>query len=696
MSITSLPANGQTYTFTPPLITTANGDYHTASTWAAGTVPPAGSTTYILHAVTLTSALTNTGNINVGPGASLTVSSTLTNNGTLDMNGTLQLNAGYVMAGTAPVYGNTSTLVYNTAAAVGTEWTGNGTAAALGIPQNVTIQNGAIVILPSTNRGMAGSFDLLSGSLIMGAADLYVGGNWTRASGTIFTPNSRTVVFDGLAAQQVITITGGGTETFSGFTLDNPFGSQQAPSPNLTHVAIDSTMTFVAGMYTIGTSTNANTLTVNSGISGSTTSSCLSGSSASNLVLGGHGALTLTVNPATSGTTNNVNNLTINRSGPGVITLTNSLQVSGLLTLTDGYLVTTGGGPFTIVAGGSSTTGSNASFVSGPMKKVGDTAFEFPVGKSGKWAAIGISAPANIADVFTAEYFPVAYSNLTLDPSLMAVSDKEYWSLSRTGSSSNITVTLYFNSGLFSGIYSVLTQDLVVAYFNGTDWEDMNGTKFNTGTILAGTVSTENVNSVGFFTFGSPSGVNPLPVSLTEFTATAAGRTAELVWRTESEINNDHFDIERSHDGIGFAKVGQVGGGGTVNTPTVYAFTDYQLPAVNQPDYYYYRLKQVDYNGDFEYSPIRSVAMAGNQDVAMRIFPNPFTDRVGISYMSENNHKAVFTIMDASGRVVLSREVIATDGPQGMQWDVSELARGIYFIKMNGNGVDRTIKMIKE
>ena len=159
--------------------------------------------------------------LNMAVGA-IPIGGTLTLNSQLDavtaitVNGNLQLNGGGYISTNAPVYGTSSTLVYNTTYGIGTEWTGNSTTAGSGVPKNVTIQNSAVVTMPTANRGLAGDINITAGTLALNATsgDLYVAGNWTRDAASTFTPNSRAVFFNGSTTQN-LTVTGGGTATFN-------------------------------------------------------------------------------------------------------------------------------------------------------------------------------------------------------------------------------------------------------------------------------------------------------------------------------------------------------------------------------------------------------------------------------------------------------------------------------------------------
>jgi hypothetical protein len=139
--------------------------------------------------------------------------------------------------------------------------------------------------------------------------------------------------------------------------------------------------------------------------------------------------------------------------------------------------------------------------------------------------------------------------------------------------------------------------------------------------------------SFGPFTISEPSGVSvsflsqlsdpalPLPVELVRFSATATGPAAvRLAWATASEKNSAYFQVERSLDGVAFTKVGRVVAAGNSTATHTYAFTDAALPAGTAT--LYYRLHQVDLDGSFSYSPVRSVAVAG-ATAKLVVYPNP-------------------------------------------------------------------------
>ena len=185
------------------------------------------------------------------------------------INGAFQLNSGGFVNTNAPIYGSPSILIYNAGGiyGVGAEWTGNSTTAGLGVPQNVTIQNNTTVRMPNANRGLAGSLHISSGTLELNATsgDLYLAGNWTRASAATFTPNERAVFFNGLGTQPV-RVTGGGTETFNYLLVQGSSTIQLDDGSNATNITVNR-----SGGLTLGSSAannidlNGQTMTLSGG-----------------------------------------------------------------------------------------------------------------------------------------------------------------------------------------------------------------------------------------------------------------------------------------------------------------------------------------------------------------------------------------------------------------------------------------------
>lgn len=194
---------------------------------------------------------------------------------------------------------------------------------------------------------------------------------------------------------------------------------------------------------------------------------------------------------------------------------------------------------------------------------------------------------------------------------------------------------------------------------------DYNSTNLNSTTFIN---NAENYKGPAQSTvFGAAlAGSPPLPVELSAFTAKADGTAAvQLAWTTAQELRNDHFDVQRRLDGQTFTTVGTVGGAGTSSTAHAYGFRDTRLPA--GAAVLYYRLRQVDTNGQATYSPVRSV-LPGQSDLApqLQAYPNPAHGAVSVRILGPLP-TAPLQLFDAMGRPVRTQSVADADTSISLQ-----------------------------
>ncbi|WP_081659154.1 T9SS type A sorting domain-containing protein [Pedobacter glucosidilyticus] len=180
-----------------------------------------------------------------------------------------------------------------------------------------------------------------------------------------------------------------------------------------------------------------------------------------------------------------------------------------------------------------------------------------------------------------------------------------------------------------------------------------------------------------------------LPVSLTSFTAGLSNGVSKLNWTTASESNNRGFDVQRSTDGVEFASIGFVASKavqGNSSSLINYSYEDKTVPAGT----HYYRLKQIDLNGDVEYSTIRVVNNVLNE-LAVKIYPNPAQNTLTLS-TPLSLKGASYTVYNMVGQ-----DFIKGKADELTSIDVSTLMPGIYFIKVISlqNEV-QSIKFVKQ
>ncbi|MBO6518270.1 MAG: T9SS type A sorting domain-containing protein [Bacteroidia bacterium] len=201
----------------------------------------------------------------------------------------------------------------------------------------------------------------------------------------------------------------------------------------------------------------------------------------------------------------------------------------------------------------------------------------------------------------------------------------------------------------------------------------------------AGTVTFSGV-AVGndaHMTIGSVSATTTLPVEFTYFKATKVDDQAELTWATATEIDNSHFEIERSLDGKEFEYIGEELGNGNSSNIIEYMFVDPMVPVQRTP--IYYRLKQVDFDGAFEYSPI--VYITSEEETRFKVYPNPASS---VLTVSQSGHTFDVSLLDPAGNSRFSRRGVQDQ----IQINVSHMPNGLYVLAISGPNGDESHKII--
>ena len=183
----------------------------------------------------------------------------------------------------------------------------------------------------------------------------------------------------------------------------------------------------------------------------------------------------------------------------------------------------------------------------------------------------------------------------------------------------------------------------------------------------------------------------PLPVELKRFDVAAKGLNAELAWATASELQNDHFNIERSLDGKNFEQVGTVKGQGASSKEVAYRYTDAGAGRLSLKPIYY-RLQQVDLDGSNSYSPIRIVKFERGTKAAIALYPNPHQGTATLDLTALSSLDSQVEVMDISGRVVGKFQLLG-----GLQHplDLNALPLGSYLIRVRNAETVVTLPMIR-
>jgi len=387
----------------------------------------------------------------------------------------------------------------------------------------------------------------------------------------------------------------------------------------------------------------------------------------------------------------------------------NDIEVSGVLRFSDG-LINTDINNSLIIQNSASLTGyRTSSHVNGPLVRNlnASTASQFdafPVGQSGRYGLIEVSY-IQTSDDWTATFYSespednpaIATLANDLGGANPVVSANQYWELTSTGPNmANVKIYWDPSSNIADGSASVsqsLNELRVVRFKPGTStmWEDQ-GQANVSGNASNGelTSNTRFDFSTNFVTFGAGDAANnSLPVELTLFTAESKGQRVELRWQTASEKNNDFFEVQRSFNGKEFEVLGVVEGNGDSKELLNYEFKDYSPLAGDS----YYRLRQIDYDGAFEYSEVVKINREERSDLVA--VPNP-TQAQNIKLRLSGFHgeqKVHVVIFDLQGR----RHYQAIHDPADFSKALpinKALNSGIYIVEVKQGNISKKVRLM--
>ncbi|MCB0726388.1 MAG: FG-GAP repeat protein [Ignavibacteriae bacterium] len=197
----------------------------------------------------------------------------------------------------------------------------------------------------------------------------------------------------------------------------------------------------------------------------------------------------------------------------------------------------------------------------------------------------------------------------------------------------------------------------------------------------------------------------PLPVELSSFTSSVSGRDVTLYWSTSTETNNSGFEIERAVDNgqkiidngqfiiDSWSKAGYVEGSGTVNEARYYTFTDKNLQTGN----YKYRLKQIDFNGNYEYYDLSESVSIGIPDKfsLSQNYPNPFNPVTNLEFGISELGLVTIKVYNAVGREVVTLvNEVKEPGYYTIKFNAANLASGVYFYRMTAGDFSAVKKFI--
>lgn len=235
-----------------------------------------------------------------------------------------------------------------------------------------------------------------------------------------------------------------------------------------------------------------------------------------------------------------------------------------------------------------------------------------------------------------------------------------------------------------------------VAHWNGSIWD--HPVAYTAATPVGASFSQTRTGITSFSPFAVEDIKEALPIELLFFEAHRLNKNdVELNWATASEINNQGFDIERMLDTeTEFHKIDWVDGAGNSTDLLNYTMNDLNP----HQGVSYYRLKQIDFDGSFAYSPIRAVEGRQSDDKnTIQIYPVPTRDHLMVDFSNWNNDEtnAVLRIIDVHGRVLLQQEITMEQNQLIKIEEVRNFPSGTYFVTIgNDEAYEMIRKIVKE
>ena len=204
-----------------------------------------------------------------------------------------------------------------------------------------------------------------------------------------------------------------------------------------------------------------------------------------------------------------------------------------------------------------------------------------------------------------------------------------------------------------------------------------------------------NGGSYGSYSF-VPIASIALPVKFTAFDLLKKDNNAYISWAVENETAiTDHYEVERSLDGIAFEKIILLPKAANGSSNNLYNVVDKNLSTIKSSGIIYYRIKQVDANGQYVYSEIKNIRVS-EKNININAYPNPVRDISTIEIDSPTQQDIVMNLLNAEGKMVQTITMKAVKGINIKKINMNNYAAGSYLLKIIMNGDVQTIKIIKE
>ncbi len=518
---------------------------------------------------------------------------------------------------------------------------------------------------------------------LLAGAVLHICGNFLNQGSLIANPAS-TIIFDNANVNQSISGALTGADRFPNLVISKT-GGQVTLNNDIdiggSFTTMNNTSVFnsngkyirLAGNFN---NANGNSTFLNTGSTGT---------------LEFNGTLAQSYNQGAS--TLDLNFVMLNHSGPGVSlnSMMNIKTGTGSLNLVTGKIIT-GANEVRVYnrATPSVTTGNTNSFVQGFLRRSLNTngSYDFPVGEAGKGyqrANVTLTTNNDIDNLLSSfVIYPVLPGPLGLSECMatydMNALNNGKWIINAFNSSQtqipgNATydMTLYNRAGSYTNAGGVSGWTIMKDPLGSGMWQ-LDGV-----CVVASTVNmVMRTGMSGFSHFGTAQSTNPLPVELLSFDGYAGKDKNYLFWKTASEINNDHFILEHSLDGIAFRKLAMLPGAGNSTGIIEYEYV-HMMPDEGEN---YYRLVQVDYDGTATPSHIIVIRNDHRNRFVESIYPNPTAGILLVKLEPDNEKEFRAEIYDMPGNNLFAEYFVVDKKDPAVLLDLRKLSDGIYILKI--------------
>jgi hypothetical protein len=278
-----------------------------------------------------------------------------------------------------------------------------------------------------------------------------------------------------------------------------------------------------------------------------------------------------------------------------------------------------------------------------------------------------------------------------------------YWRLESDGSNERYAIRLYpqqgsFSSALASKDYTPFSGNAAATVVKRPSGDpvtafDLKGTCVPASDLATTPPMVARKGLTGFSEFGVVvDDAQPFPVEGLTFRAEPIQDAIQLHWQTQREVNNDGFAVYRSKDvDTGYYRIGWVDGHGSTTEAQSYQLKDTDVQAGPT---YFYRLKQVDYNGQANWSNVVSARLDSPENFSVELYPNPTVGKTWLDYQLPSSGPLHIDLYDATGRKVHELRHTAESRTGQIQLDLQEFSAGVYNLMIQTADNKTSIRLV--